>query len=110
MKRLAGITKGSNGDRLHPRRIIDVYNEQGRRFTDEEFNRLYGITEDDSVKVMGEKMKDPQRTAVYDMERERKLSDDEIKEINRNISLTRDDVKTMADRVVEKVWGFKKGS
>ncbi len=88
----------------YPETEVEHIRKYGREFTLEEINNIFGITEDDKPWDVSKKHKDPEKIAEYQKRSNEPLSDNEKAEIQEKIKLAREDVATMANRVIGQVW------
>ena len=72
--------------------------------TDQEIDKIYGLTGQEKPAELREKFNDPEKSELYKKEKSRKLSAEEIIQMNEDIRKAREDVKTLAEKVISKVW------
>lgn len=88
----------------YPKRMDDVIAKEGRELSLEEWREIFGIGKGDSLKVIMEKSRDPERDAEFERRTHAPLTSEEKEEIQRNINCAREDATLLADKVVAQVW------
>jgi hypothetical protein len=105
---LSGVRKGSmNQDRYcpYPRTVTDVISVEGRDISQEEWREFFDIKDGEPYREWKEKSNDPQKIAEFDKWSHAPVTKEEKTKIQEDIHFAREDVKLLARRVVENVWG-----
>lgn len=88
-----------------PHKAADVISEEGRELSDEEWNEVFGIRKGESYNERRKKETDPEKIKEFERRTHAPLTVEEKAEIQTNINDAREDVRLLAQKVLEKVWG-----
>ncbi|HZS42657.1 MAG TPA: hypothetical protein VFA52_00340 [Candidatus Paceibacterota bacterium] len=103
-----GLAKSGKTYNPSPQLLTKVIEEEGReRFMHQEIDQIFDLKPDDRVDVINEKFKDPHKKAIFEARIKEPLSEEEKIQLRENILKTREDVKTMADLILQRVWNIK---
>jgi len=103
-KELGGIRKAKEYSPVPIKTLKKIKEEGIREITKEEREKILGIGEEVSLDKRFDNLNDPKRAAEYARRKKEPLTSEEEKDIQRKITLAREDVDTMAKRVIEQVW------
>jgi hypothetical protein len=102
---MSGVRKRRDEYLPYPETVLNHIKKHGREFTEQEIHEIFGITgEETTTQEITAKYTDPEKNKIYDERKAEPLSEVEIAEIKEKIKLAREDVATMAQRVIEQVW------
>ncbi|MFA6295992.1 MAG: hypothetical protein WC663_01430 [Patescibacteria group bacterium] len=102
-ERFAGVRKTKKYSTF-PKKANDVFQEEGREISEEEFNEIFGIKKDDSGKIIIEKTSNTEKIKTYERRKHEPLSEEEKQKIQQDINFAREDVDLLAGNIVKKVW------
>lgn len=87
-----------------PKKITDVISKEGRDISLEEWNEIFEIEKNDSPWVRIEKSQNPVNNTEFERRTQLPLTEEEKKEIQKNIKFAREDVQTLAKNIVSNIW------
>jgi hypothetical protein len=103
-KELSGVRKAKAYSPIPVRTLDKIKKEGEREITNEEFKKIFGTTDEVSPSKKFDNLNDPKRVKEYNRKKKEPLTPEEEQEIQKKINLAREDVDTMAKKVVEQVW------
>jgi len=103
-KELGGVRKSKKYSPIPVKALKKMKEEGERELTKAEFQTIFGTTDGLSPSEKFDNLNDPRRAEEYTKRKKEPLTADEEKEIQRKVNLAREDVDTMAKRVIEQVW------
>jgi len=104
-QKFAGVDKiERNNYQPYPTTISKKIEIEGRELSTEEIKEIFEVKDTDSRRTILKKIADPQKIAKYQEFIKRPLSEKEKKEIKENMKLARQDIKILAQRIINKVW------
>lgn len=103
---LGGIGKSKDYSPI-PRRAVDLIAKEGRRLSQDEWAKIFGIQDGDAPWVISEKAKNPEAIKAFEERSRELLAVEEKEEIQNNIILARKDAELLSKRVIKEVWNTK---
>lgn len=101
---LSGVGKPKNSFSPYPLSTITLTEAEGRQISGQEWREIFGVIEGERYQSTRQKVTDPANIARYEARRTEPLTEDERHQIQKNIVLARQDVNTLADRVIDQVY------
>lgn len=102
--RYSGIGQAKEYSPIPIKKAKSIKEKGARELTSEDYDEIFGITKGDNAEEKSKKQNNLERRKEYERIKNSPLTAEEEQEIQRKVNLAREDVATMARRVIEQVW------
>ena len=103
-EKFGGVRKSTQHYLPHPERAVDIINREGRQISDEDWKKIFGISDRMTLKEKQDNLDNPVGIAEYERQVHKPLTEEEEKQIQQNINLARKDVDLLVKRIINKIW------